>query len=396
MIHTKSKEYYQTIAALAFGSFAIFANLYCVQPLLPLFSQEYDKDLLDSTFVLTMGTFGLAGSLILYGALSDAVGRYWLMLFSIFGSFIVSLLMLTVSSFDQLLWLRLLHGLVLGALPAVAIAYIGEEFSPYLIPGVVGLYIATNTLGGISGRLVGGFISDFYHWKMLYWVMAVINFWAFVLLYYWLTPPKHFVKQPIRFVGMLKDIYSHLRNFNLLAVYLVIGLSFGVFINLYTYLAFILVKQPFNVGTGFIGLLFLTYLAGTVASIISSRFTAKIGPLNSILIGLMLLMIGIVLLFSPSLVVKVFGLLINSFGLFMAHSVSSGWVNRQAVRAKGSASALYLVFYYLGATLAPTLLYPFWSINGWNSLLIGAELYILCAVLIMIILIKWQPNLKEH
>ena len=372
---------------MALGSFAIFANLYCVQPLLPLFSQEFGKDLLESTLVLTMGTFGLAGSLILYGALSDAIGRYWLMLFSVFASLMVSIMMLAVNSFEQLVFLRFLHGVVLGALPAVAIAYIGEEFSPHLIPGVVGVYIATNTLGGISGRLVGGFISDYFHWKILFWFMALINMASLAILYFWLSPPKNFVRRPIQYLGMLKDISLHLKQFDLLAIYLVIGIAFGVFINLYSYLAFILVKPPFNVGAGFIGMLFVTYLAGTLASIISGRVVNKLGALPTILLGLIVVMCGTAFLFSDSLKIKIAGLLVNSFGLFLAHSVSSGWVNRQAKKAKASASALYLVFYYLGATVAPTLLYPFWNIDGWSSLLYGAEFYLLCSLIILLLLL---------
>lgn len=394
MIYIKSPQYYKTVAALALGSFAIFANLYCVQPLLPVIAQEFNKGLLDSTLVLTIGTFGLAGSLILYGAISDAIGRYWLMLFSLIASLFVSLLMLLVNDFEEILTLRLAHGIVLGALPAVAIAYIGEEFSPHLIPGVVGIYIATNTLGGISGRLFGGFIAEYFYWKNLYWIMASINLASLSIMYLWLAPPRNFVKQQIKFTIMLKDIWKHLKHFELLAIYIVIGIAFGMFINLYSYLSFLLVKPPYNVGPGFIGLLFVTYLAGTFASVISGKLSAKIGQLNSILTGILIFMVGILFLFSGDLKVTVVGLLINAFGLFLAHSVSSGWVNMRAKNAKASASASYLVFYYLGASIAPILLFPFWNMGGWKATLVGAEIYLVVAVAVLLILINISKRNK--
>ena len=44
------------------------------------------------------------------------------------------------------------------------------------------------------------------------------------------------------------------------------------------------------------------------------------------------------------------GFFISAFGFFLTHSLATGWVNQHATHAKASASALYLVFYYLGAS----------------------------------------------
>jgi YNFM family putative membrane transporter len=376
LIHHKTPQYYQTVLALALGSAAIFANLYCLQPLLPTLANDFGKGLLDITLVFTIATFAMAGSLIFYGALSDAIGRYWLMLLSLGGTSLVTLAMVWAEGFEQLLFLRLLQGVVLGALPAVAIAYIGDEFSPHLVPGVVGIYIAANTLGGIGGRLLGGFIAESYSWNDLYIVMTGLNALALLALYRWLTQPKNFVSQPLKVAGVLRDIWHHMSHFELITIYVVIGLAFGVFINLYSYLAFILVEPPFNAGSSFIGLLFVTYLAGTFASASSGWIAHRIGQLNTIVFGILVFMLGVLFLFSADIRVTILGLTINAFGFFLAHSVSSSWVNGHAKKAKASASAGYLVFYYLGASMGPLMLYPFWHTGGWSRTLIGAELYL--------------------
>ena len=387
MIHHKNKQYYHTVLALALGSAAIFANLYCVQPLLPTLATDFNRGLLDITLVFTIATFAMAGSLIFYGAISDVIGRYWLMLFSLAGSAVVTVLMLWVQNFEQLLVLRLAQGIVLGALPAVAIAYIGDEFSPHLIPGVVGIYIAANTLGGIGGRLLGGFIAEAFTWKDLYWAMSAINVIAVWALYRWLTPPKNFQRQAFKVTQVFRDIWMHMSHFELIIVYLVIGIAFGVFINLYSYLAFILVEPPYSLGSGLIGLLFVTYLTGTFASGISGWITQKLGSLITVMLGIFIFMCGIGFLFSSHLEITILGLSINAFGFFLAHSVSSGWVNSQAKKAKASASAGYLVFYYFGASIGPLMLYPFWHNGGWASTLVGAELYLSCSLALILWLI---------
>lgn len=395
LIHHKNTQYFQTVLALALGSAAIFANLYCLQPLLPTLAKTFDKGLLDITLVFTIATFAMAGSLIFYGAMSDSIGRYWLMLLSVGGTTLVTFAMLWVEGFEQLLLLRLIQGVVLGALPAVAIAYIGDEFSPHLVPGVVGIYIAANTLGGIGGRLLGGFIAESYQWNDLYIVMTALNALALLALYRWLTPPKNFKPQPLKFASVLRDIWTHMSHFELISIYVVIGLAFGVFINLYSYLAFILVEPPFNAGSSFIGLLFVTYLAGTFASAISGWITHRLGQLYTVFMGILVFMGGTLFLFSADIVVTIIGLTINAFGFFLAHSVSSGWVNSHAKTAKASASAGYLVFYYLGASLGPLMLYPFWHTGGWARTLIGAEMYLSVSLAILLWLIARQRSITS-
>ncbi len=55
-------------------------------------------------------------------------------------------------------------GASLAGFAAVAVAYMAEEFTPRALMVAVGGYISANSLGGIAGRLAGGFISD--NWGM--------------------------------------------------------------------------------------------------------------------------------------------------------------------------------------------------------------------------------------
>ena len=124
-------------------------------------------------------------------------------------------------------------------------------------------------------------------------------------------------------------------------------------------------------------MLFLTYLTGTVGSTLSGRIAQQIGQLNCIKLGIVILIAGSLLTLSSALPLIVTGFFINSFGFFFAHSSASSWVSHQATHARASASSLYLVFYYLGASCGGFYLDPFWQWLGWEGVVLGSVMVLL-------------------
>ena len=91
-------------------------------------------------------------------------------------------------------------------------------------------------------------------------------------------------------------------------------------------------------------------------------------------LGILLLMLGTLLTLAPNLYVIILGFLVSSFGFFFTHSLASSWVSHHALKARASASSLYLVFYYLGASAGGFFLAPFWHWQGWSGIVIGSLL----------------------
>ena len=91
-------------------------------------------------------------------------------------------------------------------------------------------------------------------------------------------------------------------------------------------------------------------------------------------LGILILLGGTLVTLSASLLWIIAGLTINAVGFFLAHSMASSWVSRHAEKARGSASALYLVFYYVGASLGSAWLEPFWKYAGWPGVVLGSWL----------------------
>src|SRR5512139_566128 len=76
----------RTNLALFAAGLATFGLLYCVQPLMPLFSHDYGVSAAASALSLSLTTGVLAFAMLFAGALSDAVGRKSVMAASLLSS----------------------------------------------------------------------------------------------------------------------------------------------------------------------------------------------------------------------------------------------------------------------------------------------------------------------
>ncbi|MGH1462248.1 MAG: MFS transporter [Neptuniibacter sp.] len=374
MIEHYSPQFWRATLALCLGSFMIFANVYVVQPLLPMLAEQYQLGTLEVGLSCTVTTLTLGLSLLIFGPLSDVLGRNLLMLITMCGVVFCTFSLSMVETFTQLLCLRALQGFFLAGLPAIAIAYMGDEFSKKALISAVGIYISANSLGGIGGRLIGGFFGDWLGWQEAFLCMSLISF-VCLSVFVWLLPAsENFNAQPFKFKQMFKDALDHLSNPLLLIAYLIGGFNFFIFLNQYSYATFMLAAEPYGLPASLLGMLFLTYLSGTFGSYISSRLISILPQPLVIAAGVSCLMFGSLFTLQGSIPAIVGGFLVNAFGFFLAHSSASSWVNRTATHSKATASSIYLVFYYLGASSGGLYLDPFWQWQAWGGVIMGSLL----------------------
>ncbi len=374
MIRIRSAAWWRATLALSLGSLLVFINLYAPQPLLPDLREAYGVSTLVVGLVMSLATLALAASLLVFGPLSDAIGRAGIMRLSLLAAGLLSLALALAPNFETLLVLRTLQGFVLGGLPAVAIAWMGDEFEPDAMLAAVGLYIGANTLGGISGRVVGGGMGELGGSASGFLAVGLITLAGVALFWKLLPPSRGFTPRRFELAGAVADLGAHLRNPTLLSAYLLGGLNFLIFINQYSYITFRLAAPPFDLGATLLGLIFLTYLGGTLGSSLSGRLVRHLSQPACMMMGIAIFMAGTLVTLSDSLPLILVGLTINAFGFFVAHSMASSWVGRHARQARGSASALYLVFYYTGASLGVFWLEPFWHLGGWRGVALGSWL----------------------
>jgi MFS transporter, YNFM family, putative membrane transport protein len=216
-IKERTSQFWKATIALSFGSFLVFSNLHFTQPLLPLISKEFKVSPAMASLTVSLVTLSLSLFLLIAGHTSDHIGRKNLMSFGLLSSSLFSLAIFFVTDFWFLLFLRTLQGLTLACLPAIAYAYIAEEFEKKAIGVAFGLYISGNTIGGMGGRIIGGFNSDFWGWRYAYLIMGMIGLFCYLFFVFSLPKSKHFSPNSLELKEVLGQFIAHLINRDLRA-----------------------------------------------------------------------------------------------------------------------------------------------------------------------------------
>ncbi|TVP48351.1 MAG: MFS transporter [Halomonas sp.] len=393
MIEAKTRAWWRATLALCLGSFLVFINLYAPQPLLPGLKETYGVSTLGVSLLMSVSTLSLAFALLVFGPLSDAIGREGIMRITLLLAGGCSIALAFAPTFESLLLLRLVQGFVLGGLPAVAIAWMGDEFEKPALLSAVGLYIGANSLGGISGRVVGGAAAGVGGPTAAFLAVGAMTLIGCAVFWRLLPNSRAFTPKRFELRQAVSDLGSHLRSPVLLAAYCLGGINFLIFINQYSYITFRLAEAPYQLAASGLGLIFLTYLGGTFGSMMSGRLAGRFSPAACMMVGVVILMLGTAITLFDSLVLIIVGLSINAFGFFLAHSLASSWVGRYAQGARGSASALYLVFYYVGASLGGFWLEPFWRWAGWPGVSLGS--WLLLSITLLIAFGLWRFERRQ-
>jgi YNFM family putative membrane transporter len=92
--------------ALFSAGLATFALLYCVQPILPVLSNEFGVSPASSSISLSISTAMLAVGLLFTGPLSDAIGRKPVMVTALLLASCCSLLSTMMTSWHGILIMR--------------------------------------------------------------------------------------------------------------------------------------------------------------------------------------------------------------------------------------------------------------------------------------------------
>ncbi|MFC4023885.1 MFS transporter [Oceanobacillus longus] len=370
------KDYYfwKITLILAFASFFVFASTYVVQPLLPLFVQEFDVMVSESTLVLSMTIVGLIMGLIILGFLSDRVGRTFFIKFSLIGSVIPFFLIPLSDSFYLIVLLRFIQGFALAGLPAASLAYLNEEIDRRSVGVATALYISSNAIGGMAGRVVTGYLTDHYSWQTAFYVFAGIGVFISVLVFLFLPKSRFFEASRLPFKKDMEGMVFHLKN---PAILVIIGIGVVLqfsFTSIWTYLPFHLESEPFSLSMEAISYTFLAYGLGVIGAPLAGWLAGKLNLKKVRIAGIIVLSMGAFITFSQSLIVIVIGLCVLCLGFFTAHSLTATSVTEHATHHKGSASSLYLVAYYVGVTLGSSAVGPIWNTAGWNGVVLLAGL----------------------
>ncbi|AEG60847.1 MFS transporter [Desulforamulus ruminis] len=373
-------QFTRALVGLFVCSCATFADIYSIQPLLPTFTEHFGVSPTVSSLSVSLVVVAIALSLFYYGPLSDAVGRKNLLTLVLIGASVPTLAAGFAQNFHFILLTRFIQGLMLGGLQSVAMAYIGEEIDKKRLALAMGLYISGNSIGGMAGRIISGSIAYHFSWQAVFWTFGLFNLVAGMLVLILLPPSKNFQPHPFNLRSGLIDMMAHLKNPALVGCYLVGFCLMFSFVGVYNYASFLLAGPPYFLSTRAIGLIFLTYLAGTVSSTLSGALANRWGNPATIALNTLISMTGMLLTFSNNIYLFILGLTLFCFGFFGGHSAASSWVSMNAKGARCGASSLYLVMFYFGGGLGGVLLGPLWINWKWPGVMLGTMVCLAVAI----------------
>jgi MFS transporter, YNFM family, putative membrane transport protein len=377
---------YRRIAVALFAAgVATFALLYSTQALLPVLARAFSVSAGQSTLTVSLATAGLGAALLVTGPVSQVLGRTRLIHASLIASGLVALACAFAPGWDVLLALRLLQGITLAGLPAVATAYLREETHPGTYSRAAGLYIGGTGLGGLTGRLVTSAVADAAGWRWALGAAAAVGLACAAVVWFTLPPSRNFTPAPVRARPLAVMIRRAVSDPGLLALYAIGGCSMGAFVTIFNAMGFRLTAAPFGLSTEAAGLIFCVYAIGSLSSVVAGRLAGRFSRRAVVPAGCVLAVAGVLVTLPGSLPVIVAGMAIMTAGFFAIHGVVSGWVPVRAQAggvAAGQAASLYLFAYYLGSSVFGTLAGHAWTLAGWPAVAVLAlALFTVCGLL---------------
>jgi DHA1 family bicyclomycin/chloramphenicol resistance-like MFS transporter len=228
--------------------------------------------------------FGLM--MLVYGPLSDALGRRRVVLVALLGYALASLGCALANDIDTLMLMRAGQGLAAGAGLVIGRALVRDVFEGAQAQRVTADVMLFFAIAPAIAPLVGGWLDDAFGWRAVFLFLAVMGLLIFALVAAWMpeTLPDH-QRQPIHPLSVAQaygGMFSHL-PFMLLA--LLFGINFG---GLFIYIASAPELIYTHLGYGshdfwrlfvpvVVGIVMGSFLAGRLAHRLTSRQGVSIG-----------------------------------------------------------------------------------------------------------------------
>lgn len=383
-----SPLYLRANLALFCAGFVTFVTLYDVQPLLPLFVREFNVSPAAGSLPLSLSTATLAIAMLLAGTVSETIGRKPLMSVALVLTALLALLTACTQTFQALLAVRFLQGMILAGVPSVAMAYLGEEMDSSAVNAAVGLYISGNAVGGMCGRIISAILADFIPWRGAIAAVGCLSLLLALLFIVSLPAPAHFTRRPFKFSYLATSLLQHLKDPGMLLLFAIAFLAMGSFITLYNYITFRLLGAPYSLSQSTISMIFLVYFFGSLSSSLMGRLLQRFGRRAVLHTAIAIMLLGALITLAGQIQLIVAGVALFTCGFFAVHTIAAGWVGRRATSARAQASSLYLFFYYLGSSISGTAGGIFWLKWGWHGIILIITILLLLTLLIAELLAK--------
>ncbi len=155
------------------------------------------------SWVLTSSMLASTAAVPLVGKLSDLYGRKPFLMGGIALFMAASAVAGASQNMAQLITFRTVQGLASGVIMATAFASIGDLFAPAERGRYMGLFTAAFAAASIAGPLIGGFVTDHWGWRWVFYVNIPFGLAGLAVLA-WALPARRVAPRagPVDWLGM--------------------------------------------------------------------------------------------------------------------------------------------------------------------------------------------------
>jgi len=147
----------------------------------------------DFQLLITMIFLGLGIGSLLFGPLSDSLGRKPIVYIG-FGLFIIaSLICISADNLSVMIFGRILQGIALSAPRTISIAIVRDSYSGDYMARIMSFITVVFLLIPIIAPALGKLILDHYSWRTIFYIQ--IMFSIVVLVWFWIRQPETLHKE---------------------------------------------------------------------------------------------------------------------------------------------------------------------------------------------------------
>jgi predicted MFS family arabinose efflux permease len=342
---------------LSAAAFVIFFKSFLVAPLIPSLVKEFHASeqwigLLIPAYMLPYGF-----STLIYGPLSDRVGRRPILL-ALLGAMIVTAIgTATAQTVTQFILWRVFAGMATGGTIPISLALLGDLF-PYNQRGRAMGWVFGAIAGGMAfGSTLGALLNPIIGWRVVFVAIGVSSAVLFLIALRHrriLEGPR--ANHPPGLAVAFKGYFSLLRNRRGLRTYIFITLN-GIFHSgLFSWLGLFFARK-YHLGDQGIGLALLGYgVPGLLLGPVIGHAADRLGRKTLIPVGLALGgLCAIALIPSAPLAWAVVVVTILSFGFDMSHPLLAGIITSVDPARRGQAMGLNAFVLFTGMGLGSLL-----------------------------------------
>ncbi len=352
-------------------AFLTVVDLFATQAILPSLARAYGVSPSAMGLAVNASTLGMAFAGLAVAFFSRRIDRRMGIAASLALLAIPTTLLASAPDLGTFAALRIAQGVFMAAAFTLTLAYLGERCSSADAAGALAAYVTGNVASNLFGRLLSAAVADHLGLAVNFYVFALLNLSGAVLVWFWLGRTRMMAEAAMPVASPLATWGVHLRNPPLRRGFAIGFLILFAFIGTFTFVNFVLVREPWGVSPMALGFVYLVFLPSIFTTPVAGRVVTRFGTRPTFWGALGVAAAGLPLLLTPNLSAVLAGLVLVGVGTFFAQATATGFIGRAATTDRGAASGLYLASYFLGGLVGTAVLGQVFDRLGWAGCVAG-------------------------